>query len=185
MSKIQYHEKKILFFPVILFSIYSFSQDIGYTTTDIGAEYKWYKDGNYYGLHVASNAKLHHSIHGTIGYYSAKDDISSYYNNNNKSGIGLGLGYRYFTKLRPDGFFIGTQANLFFNKVTLTTQVPETYTSKVFIPSLKTGYMGLINDLFFITPEISFGYQTNLESKLKAEGGKTVFVFGISTGFKF
>ena len=159
--------------------------DIGYNTVDLGADFKTFNAGSFIGLHLGYGAKLHHAFHGSIGYFIAKDNISTYYFNNTNGGLGVNIGYRYYTKPRPDGFFIGVDASLFTNKVTLTTQIPETYTSLMFIPALQTGYMLLINDQFFITPSVSVGYRTNLESTLTAEGGKAVAVPGISAGFKF
>ena len=81
-------------------------------------------------------------------------------------------------------FFIGAKANLFSYEVTLTTQTPETRISKIFIPSLETGYMILVNDLFFITPSVALGYKTNLEFK-DTDEKKAVGLFGISLGAKF
>lgn len=180
--------KKLLAILVISScSFVSFGQlDVGYTTTDIGAEFQYYKDGKFIGLHLATNAKLHNSFHAEIGYYMAGDPTATFYKNQNKGGLGLGLGYRYYTMYRPHGFFIGVKANLFTNKTALTgTQTPEKLTSKIFIPSLEAGYMILINDMFFITPSVSLGYKTNLESKMKLDEKKTVGLFGVSMGFKF
>jgi hypothetical protein len=164
----------------------SMSQDVivGYKTLDMGAEYQHYKNGKFIGFHLAYNARLHHSVFFTLGYYAAGSTNSSYYNNFKNGGPGLGAGYRYYTKPRPDGFFAGASVFLFTNEVTLTTQVPETYNSKIIIPSVQTGYMFLINDLFFINPTFSLGYKTNLNSKLTAEGGKAVVLAGVSCGFK-
>lgn len=160
--------------------------EVGYNTTDVGAEFQWYKDGKFIGLHFAYNAKLHHSIHATIGYYAAGDPTASFYFNQNKGGLGIGFGYRYYIDLRPHNFFIGVNANIFTNKVMLNTQTPEgPYTSKILIPSLETGYMFLINDMFFITPTVAVGYKTNLESKLSADEKKLVALLGISLGAKF
>ena len=172
---------------VLSCSAVSFGQmDVGYTTTDIGGEFQYYKDGKFVGLHIASNAKLHNSIHAEIGYYIAGDPTATFYNNQNKGGLGLGLGYRYYTMYRPHAFFIGVKANLLTNKIILVgTQDPETFTSKIFIPSIESGYMILINDMFFITPTVSLGYKTNLESKMKLDEKKAVALIGISTGFKF
>ena len=159
--------------------------DIGYNTSDIGAEFQWYKDGKFIGLHFATNSKLHHSIHAEIGYYIAGDPTAAFYYNQTKGGLGLGCGYRYYTMLRPHAFFIGAKANLFSNKVTLTTPTPETVNSAIFIPSFEVGYMILINDLFFITPSAAIGYKTNLRSELKTDEKKAVGMLGISMGFKF
>jgi len=176
----------ILFFFAFLFNASHGQMEVGYNTTDMGAEFQWYKDGKFIGLHFAMNAKLHSSFHATIGYYIAGDPTATFYYNQNKGGPGAGLGYRYYIDLRPHGFFIGANANLFTNKVILNTQTPEgPYTSKIFIPSLETGYMILINDMFFITPTVALGYKTNLESKLSVDEKKAVALLGISIGAKF
>jgi hypothetical protein len=160
--------------------------EVGYNTTDIGAEFQSFKYGNFGGLHVAANSKLHNSFHAVIGYYSAKDPSANFYYNQKKGGLGIGAGYRYYIALRPHNFFVGARVYLFTNKVMLNTQTPEgPYTSKIFIPSLETGYMFLINDMFFFTPSISLGYKTNLESKLDADKKETLPVFNVSAGFKF
>ena len=157
--------------------------EVGYNTTDIGAEFQWYKDGKFIGLHLATNAKLHHSFHATIGYYMAGDPTASFYSNVNNGGPGVGLGYRYYILLKPHGFFIGAKADLFTHKVGLETLMITT--SMIFIPSLQTGYMILINDMFFITPTASIGYKTNLQSDMSLDEKKAVGLFGISLGAKF
>ena len=159
--------------------------EVGYNTTDIGGEFQWYKDGKFVGLHIAANSKLHNSFHAEIGYYIAGDPTATFYTNQTKGGLGLGFGYRYYTMLRPHAFFVGVKANVFNYKVILTTQTPESSKSTILIPALETGYMILINDMFFITPSVALGYKTNLQSKLKSDEKKALALIGISTGFKF
>ena len=169
-----------------LFSFASFSQsEVGYNTTDFGAEFQWYKDGKFVGLHFAANSKLHNSFHAMIGIYSAETPKSTYYYNSKKGGVGFGLGYRYYINLRPHGFFAGLNLNLFTKEVILNTQTPEHVKSLIFIPTFQAGYMILINDLFFITPTVQGGYKTNLQSKLSADEKKAVGLLGINMGFKF
>src|SRR5215204_649231 len=182
--------KKIatLFFLVFIFNASHAQMEVGYNTTDIGAEFQWYKDGKFIGLHIAANSKLHHSFHVTIGYYIAGDPTASFYYNQNNGGLGAGVGYRYYVRLKPHGFFIGAKADLFTYKVTLKTQtlmIDGPYTSMIFIPSLQTGYMILINDMFFITPTASIGYKMNLQDKMSLDETKAVGLFGISFGAKF
>jgi len=172
-----------IFFIVFLFNTSHAQMEVGYNTTDIGAEFQWYKDGKFIGLHLATNAKLHHSFHATIGYYMAGDPTASFYSNVNNGGPGVGLGYRYYILLKPHGFFIGAKADLFTHKVGLETLMITT--SMIFIPSLQTGYMILINDMFFITPTASVGYKTNLQSDMSLDEKKAVGLFGISLGAKF
>ena len=176
------------FFLVLLFDFSHAQMEVGYNTVDVGAEFQWYKDGKFIGLHLASNAKLHHSFHAMIGYYMAGDPTASFYYNQNNGGLGVGLGYRYYTNLRPHGFFIGAKADLFTYKIAIKTQtlmVDGPHTSMIFIPSLQTGYMILINDMFFITPTASIGYKTNLQSEMSLDEKKAVGLFGISLGAKF
>ena len=104
------------FFLVFLFIISRAQMEVGYNTTDVGAEFQWYEDGTFMGLHLATNAKLHHSFHTMIGYYIAGDPTASFYYNLNNGGLGVGLGYRYYTGLRPHRFFIGAKADLFTYK---------------------------------------------------------------------
>ena len=176
--------------PIVLLILFcssaSFGQsEVGYNTSDFGATFQWYKDGKFIGIHGALNAKLHHSVFAEAGAYIAGEPTAAFYTNANKGGIGMGLGYRYYTMLRPHAFFVGVKANLFTNKVSLTTPTAESYYSAIFIPSFETGYMILINDQFFITPAVSIGYKTNLRSELKADKKKTVALLGISIGAKF
>ena len=180
--------KKVSALFLLLFILNaSRGQDVGYNTIDVGAEFQWYEDGSFIGLHLATNAKLHHSFHATVGYYMAGDPTAPFYNNVNNGGLGGGLGYRYYTGLRPHRFFIGAKADLFTYKVGLKTQTLniESRTSMIFIPSLQTGYMILINDMFFITPTASIGYKMNLQSDMSLDEEKAVGLFGISCGFKF
>ena len=176
-----------IFFIVFLFNASHAQMEVGYNTTDIGAEFQWYKDGKFIGLHLATNAKLHHSFHATIGYYMAGDPTAAFYYNLNNGGLGVGLGYRYYILLKPHGFFIGAKADLFTYKAGLKTQTLsiEPCTSMIFIPSLQTGYMILINDMFFITPTASIGYKMNLQSEMSLDEKKSVALFGISLGAKF
>ena len=174
------------FLLLFLFKASHAQMEVGYNTVDAGGEFQWYKDGKFIGLHLAANAKLHHSFHGSIGYFIAGDPTATSYYNSNNGGLGFGLGYRYYTMLRPHRFFIGVNANLFTHKVMLDTPTPEgPYNSTIFIPSLQTGYMILINDQFFITPTVAAGYKTNLQSKLSADESKAVALLGISLGAKF
>jgi hypothetical protein len=179
--------KKVSIFIPFLF-VFNFSHaqmEVGYNTTDIGAEFQWYKGGKFVGIHLAINSRLHHSFHGAIGYYFAGDPTASFYQNVNDGGLGLGLGYRYYTMLRPHGFFLGAKANLFTHEVSLVPPTPTSHNSLICIPALEAGYMILINDMLFITPSASIGYKTNLTAEMKAEEKKAVGLLGISAGIKF
>src|SRR5262245_37872792 len=87
-----------------IFNASNAKNEVWYSTTDIWSEFQYYKDGKFIGLHLAHNARLHHSFHGMIGYYMAGDPTASFYYNKSNGGLGVGIGYRYYTDLRPHAF---------------------------------------------------------------------------------
>jgi len=138
--------------------------DMGFRTTDIGAEVKKKKHTAVYNLHVAFNAKLHHSVQLRIGYCNV-GRFSSGYNTEYGNGWGGGIGYRYYFKPFPHKFFIGARADGFVMNIDGETDylgVPAVYPKKrfLFIPSAEAGYTLVINDYFYITPAVSAGYKT-------------------------
>lgn len=184
-------KKAIIVLSVLLFnSSYLFSQpdvEVGYNTTDIGAEYQNYSDGNIIRLHLAFNSKLHHSFHFSVGYNSMSNDdlpasVKKYY-----GGIAAGLGYRYYFAYRPHHAFIGIRADFISRKTEITTVTPEKINASRIIPAAEIGYMFLINDMFFITPSVSFGASVKTDNKYDNDFLDEGFVFlpGISMGFKF
>jgi hypothetical protein len=52
-------------------------------------------------------------------------------------------------------------------------------------PTAEIGYMFLINDMFFISPSVAAGLQTNIKTEGQAVGDGSIILIGISTGWKF
>ena len=184
--------KKAIISVTLLFAgvIYSHCQDgveVGYNTTDIGAEYQYYKEGSIYKLHLAFNSKLHHSFHVSVGYNSVRNDDLPVGINKFHGGIAACLGYRYYFAYRPHHAFIGVRADFISRKTEISTVQPEKINSSRLIPAAEIGYMFLINDMFFITPSFSFGATVKTDSKYDNDFLEEGFVFlpGISMGFKF
>jgi len=184
-------KKAITILSVLLFHSFNlFSQpdvEVGYNTTDVGAEYKYYQEGNIYNLHIALNSKLHHSFHFSVGYNSMSNDelpagVKKYY-----GGIAAGLGYRYYFAYRPHHAFIGVRADFLSRKTEFDFTIPEKINASRIIPAAEIGYMFLINDMFFITPSVSFGASLKTDSNIDNDFLDEGFVFlpGISLGFKF
>jgi hypothetical protein len=175
------------FFTVFILFISVQAQEVGYNTTDIGAEYQNYSEGNIIKLHVAFNSKLHHSFYFSVGYNSLSNDnlplgVKKYY-----GGIAAGLGYRYYFAYRPHQFFVGARVDFLSRKWELYTVEPEKFPASRIIPAAEIGYMFLINDMFFITPSVSFGASIKTNTKYDNDFLDEGFVFlpGISLGFKF
>src|SRR5258705_12389655 len=152
-----------LLIAILLFTI-ARSQDMGFRTTDIGAEYQWYPHGTIYNLHVAFNAKLNHSIQVRLGYnhvpaYDAGDHTEF------GKGWGGGLGYRYYFKPFPYKFFIGARADVWVMKIDKVysffdfSSVQNNYL--ILQPALEAGYTFVINDILYITPYAAAGFQTD------------------------
>ena len=170
------------------FSVNSHSQDLGYRTFDIGAEYQYVKDGPAFNLQLALNAEEHHSIVMRAGYMKAAGKTTATHNNEAGSGWGGSVGYRYYFSILPKRFFAGARAGLW--NMNINWSVPEAEgVSKLLVlqPAFETGYTLLVNDMLFITPYISAGTQITLNAKGEkvSYGNGFVPMAGISVGWRF
>lgn len=182
-------KKKFLFYIlVLLISSTSNAQDLGYNSVDIGGDYQWNPDASTYSLQVASNAKIHHSVLFRAGYTKIQSDPNTADNNESGSGWSASIGYRYYIGIIPKGFYLGARIEVSDLKINWSNLIGGGTTKTLSLqPSLETGYTFLINDLFFITPNIAAGYQTNLKTNGVAVsyGNGFVPIAGISAGFRF
>lgn len=182
--------KKTTFLLSIFICLYSFSysQEFGYNTTDIGAEYNWSPNASTYSLQLAFNAKTHHSLIVLGGYNKVQSDPSTADNNESGTGWSASLGYRYYIKILPRRFYIGARIEVSNLEINWSKLIGGG-TSKIMVlqPSVETGYTLLINELFFITPYVAAGYQTTLKTNGAAVsyGNGFVPLAGISAGFRF
>lgn len=162
------------------------AQEYGYNTFDVGAGFKAPKNGMIFGLHLAANAKIHGGFHALIGYNKIKSNSDGKHFAESGGGPGVSLGYRYYAKVRPYGFFIGAGADLWHLKIDWV-QLGNQGTTKTWaiIPQAEIGYMILINDMFFISPAVGFGSQSNFSTQGEAVGDGFRFMPGISAGWKF
>ncbi len=169
-----------------IISFQSYSQEVGYKTTDIGVEYQYYTGGGIYKLHLAFNSKLHHSFLLSAGYNSINSTYSDKHENEKGGGFVAGIGYRYYVLYRPHGFFIGAKADYWKMSMDWTNAlfIGNTETS-FFVPALETGYMLLVNDILFITPTVSVGTRINLKSEVNPVKDGGIVQIGISAGIKF
>jgi hypothetical protein len=184
-----------------LFCSCSYAQDMGFRTTDIGAEYQWYPRGSIFNLHVAFNAKLNHSIQLRLGYNhvpaygvtrkSQNDPNYLVYQTEQGKGWGGGLGYRYYFKPFPYKFFIGVRADIWVMRIDLDLgpNGPYVYTTGntvIVQPALEAGYTFVINDVLYITPYATAGFQTAFDQSSSVQyGNGFVPTAGISAGFRF
>lgn len=172
---------------IISFSITSLSQDMGYTTTDVGGEFQWQPDGLLVNLQLAFNAKIHSSLIFRVGYNKTESG-STLHSSENGRGWGGSLGYRYYFSILPKRFFLGLKADVW--KETVHWSVPVTESDTKFLiyqPAAEAGYTFLINDQFFITPHFTAAYQIKANNKGEevAYGEGFVPMAGISAGWRF
>jgi Protein of unknown function (DUF3575) len=169
-------------------SLSGYSQDYGYRTFDIGAEYQYTKSGPSYNLQVAFNSEEHHSIVLRAGYNIATGQTTPTHNNEEGSGWSGSLGYRYYFSVLPKRFFIGARAAVAAMDIQWSIHATNG-SSKLMVlqPAVETGYTLLINDMFFITPHISAGIQTTLNNKGEKVTYGNGFLpgAGISMGWRF
>jgi hypothetical protein len=179
-------KKTVLVISLFVLFLNSQSQVVGYSTTDIGGELQWYPAGLIAGLHIAYNAPLHHSVQFRAGYNKANRKDWGKHDHEEGGGPGIGIGYRYYFSYKPHGLFIGAHTDIWHLKIDwrngLVTGTSKTWTLQ---PVAAIGYMFLINDQVFITPEISNGYEINLQTKGEKVGEGFITLVGISAGVKF
>jgi len=176
------------FTVILLLTLTARSQEMGYKTVDVGAEFQWYPDGTEYNLQFAFNARTHHSILLRGGYNHSSPRRTFLHDGEEGNGWSGSLGYRYYVGVMPRRFYIGTRLEIWNMKIHWSIPVTESDTKlTIFQPSLEAGYTFLINDLFFITPYVGGGPQVNL----KTEGSKVNYgegfnpIAGISAGWRF
>ena len=176
----------ILFFFAFIFNA-SRSQDVevGYTTTDIGAQFQWYPSGTISGLHVAFNSKINHSVLFQLSYNKKNRKDNGEKDNEKGSGWGGAIGYRYYFKPFPHKFFIGAKTDIYRMKIDwvqgILTGESKTWTLQ---PTFEIGYTFIINDQAFITPSISNGVEINLKTEGDKVGQGFITLIGISAGFR-
>jgi hypothetical protein len=181
--------KKISLLAILFMgALFVKAQDIGYTTTDFGAEAQWQSSGGYTGMvHLAFNAAVHSGFQIRAGYnILRRKDWGDAHAIENGSGPGGGIGYRYYFPFRPHQFFLGLRADVWRLKIdwedAASKGTSKTWTAH---PAAEAGYMFLINDMAFITPAVSAGYVSNVSTDGADVGQGFVFAAGISVGVKF
>ena len=181
-------KKTILLGILIYLCSISYSQEMGFNTTDIGAEYNYTSSYSSYSMQLAFNAKTHHSIIIRGGYNKIQSDPTTADNNESGNGWSASLGYRYYIKVLPRRFYIGTRVEVSNLDINWSKFIGGG-TSKIIVlqPSIETGYTLLINELFFITPYVAGGFQTTLKTKGETVNYGNGFIpfAGISAGFRF
>ena len=180
-------KKATTFLAFIFFFHISRSQDVevGYTTTDIGAQFQWYPSGTISSLHVAFNSRIHHSLFVQLGYNKANRKDNGEKDNEKGSGLGGAIGYRYYFRPYPHKFFIGAKTDIWRMKIDWVQGIQagesKTWTLQ---PIFEIGYTFIINDQAFITPSISNGVEINLKTEGEKVGQGFITLIGISAGFR-
>lgn len=172
----------------ISFSICASSQELGYNTKDVGAEYQYTPDFSSFNLLVGFNAKIHHSIIIRGGYSSASSQKTSLHTGELGHGWNASVGYRYHFSVVPKRFFLGLHAGVQSMNITWSTPESEGISKlMIFQPKIEAGYTIVINDLFYITPQVSGTAQTTLSTNGEKVSFGNGFLpgAGISIGWRF
>ena len=173
-----------LSFILLAASAYS-QEEVGYNTTDIGAEFQWYPSGTITGLHLAFNSKLHNSFLIRAGYNKADRKDNGEHASEKGGGWGGSLGYRYYFRPFPHKVFIGLRTDIWRMNIDWTDGPlfgeTKTWTLQ---PTFELGYTFIINDQAFITPVLSNGVEVNLKTDGQKVGQGFITMVGISAGFR-
>ena len=176
----------ILFLFAFIFHAAQSQEEVGYSTTDIGAEFQWYPTGTISSLHLAFNARMHHSVLVQLGYNKANRKDNGEKDNEKGGGWGGAIGYRYYFKPFPHKFFLGAKTGLWRLNIDWV-EGAQTGESKTWTlqPAFEIGYTFIINDQAFITPSISNGVEINMKTQGEKVGQGFITLIGISAGVRF
>ena len=174
----------LLTFAFIFYSAQS-QEEIGYRTTDVGAQFQWYPSGTISSLHFAFNARMNHSILVQVGYNKANRKDNGEKDNEKGGGWGGGIGYRYYFKPYPHKFFIGAKTDIYRMNIDWVQGIQSGETKTWTLqPTIEIGYTFIINDQGFITPFIANGAEINLKTQGDKVGQGFITLIGISAGFR-
>lgn len=175
----------------LFFYFSSTAQDFGYRTNDVGVEIQKYSRGHIYSLHTAFNTKLHHSFQLKFGYNRVPSYKVGTYAEFGE-GWGGGIGYRYYFNPVAKRFFAGINADVWVMKIGRDYSPaggPAYFPSNnlTLQPHAEAGYTFLINELVYITPYLSAGFQTDFDEHSSSKEYGTGFIpaAGIRAGFRF
>ncbi|HSU27484.1 MAG TPA: hypothetical protein VLJ68_03825 [Chitinophagaceae bacterium] len=176
----------LLIFCVITILSTVQSQDFGYRTTDVGVEYQWQPKSQVFALHFAYNLQVHHSFQARLGYTKTNWLDKGRNDNEEGSGFGGSLGYRYYIMVMPKDFFIGLRADIWQLKVFWERgTLKGTSNITALQPALEMGYTFLLNDQIFITPAVTCGSQQNIKVEGRVTGEGLMLLMGVSAGWRF
>ncbi|MBI1341590.1 MAG: hypothetical protein GC171_01515 [Terrimonas sp.] len=170
----------------ILFAPVTRAQDTGYTSFDTGAELLGYPAGIITGFHIAYNFRVHHSILAGIAHNKANRKDFGEHDDERGGGWGGHIGYRYYFRYKPYGFFVG-ERNDVWGLTIHWKQGTATGTSTITVlqPTLELGYTFLIHDQLFITPVLANGAEFNLKTRGEKVGQGFITLLGLSAGYRF
>jgi hypothetical protein len=178
----------LIVLALLCYSFAAYSQDLGYNTIDVGMEYKWSSNSPNINLQLALNAKIHHSFLISAGYKSAYKPIPNTHNNEKGRGWGGSLGYRYYFGVVPKRVFLGIRGEVWsFGMYRTANETAENVQVMIFQPHIEAGYTAVINDIFYITPLVSYSKQITVSSDGDTflYGNGYVPSVGISMGWRF
>ena len=180
-------KKPVLFYFLLIYFIPTFAQEeIGYNTTDIAGEFRWYPAGTITALHIAMNAKIHHSVFVTFGYNKADHKSWGEHESEKGGGWGGSLGYRYYFRPFPHKFFIGARTGLWKLKIDWKEGTESGTTNTWTVqPTFEIGYTFFINDQAILTPFIANGAEINIKTEGEEVGHGFITLVGICVGFRF
>lgn len=180
--------KQLTTLLLITICISARSQEVGYNTTDVGGEFQFTPDYTSYNLLLGFNAKLHSAVIVRGGYSSSFVKHKNAASSESGNGWNASVGFRYHFSVVPKRFFLGINAGIqSFNIKWATTGASGNSKILVLQPRLDAGYTFLINDMFYITPQLSATVQKTLSTSGEPVSFGKDFLggAGISAGWRF
>ena len=184
------HFNYFLIILFIAFSSHSFAQDTERHYKDVGLEIQQYPTGFLYGLKLEIGLKSHHAIDFRLGYNDLDHQDFGVHDSEIGGGFGGSIGYRYYFKPLPKGFFIGARTDLWFNDIDwediVNTDIISGSSSVIVLqPTGIIGYSFLFNDRFVLTPTLALGAEINIRTEGEPVGEGAIVLWGLNFLYRF
>lgn len=104
------------------------------------------------------------------------------------SGVGAGLGWRYFFKGAPAGFFTGARADLWFLQIDWVRDPRETGVTDITVlqPTAQLGYaFAPVYSPWLFDLSVSLGAEINVQTDGEPVGEGAILLVGVGVGYRF
>ena len=158
---------------------------------NVSLEVQHYFTGTIAALQLERWLSNQHAVHGRLGLQRIRHEDFGEHDDERGDGFGFSLGYRYYLSSERIGWSAGFRTDLWWNSLDWTDNInqPDERTGHtdvtVLQPTIEAGYLYPLNNNFFITPTIAYGFEINIDTDGEDTGEGPILLLGLHVGRRF